>query len=625
MRTRHHITALAALLIGCTEYKFVSDNDASASEPTGDDSAAPDTGTPGSCADWSPGAPEDAVVDDACINEPESGSWSPVVEWQWESNAINPGYDHIMSTPAIANLTDDNGDGKIDDGDIPDIVFTSFSGSAYSSAGALTAISGDGSGEIWSFLTVGGETVYSAGGVAIGDIDADGEMEVCAAGVSHAVVCVSGSTGALEWAAGTETYYYGTPAMADMDGDGLSEVIFGRQIFSHDGQTLGVGGGGYGGFSSTAVVDMDGDGQLEVVGGNTAYEMDGTIMWSDGGSDGYTAVGDFDLDGRPDVVKVYGGQVTLTGNDTAMMWQVSVPDGGGGPPTVADFDGDGLPEVGVAGAYVYVVFDTDGSTLWTNPVRDYSSSRTGSSVFDFEGDGAAEVVYADEITLWVFDGATGEIELALEEHASGTLFEYPLIADVDADGSTEIILPSNDYAFSGWNGITVIGDAESSWSPARPVWNQYSYHITNIEDDGTIPQVQEENWLTWNNFRAGGTLEGLSHWLTDLSPGAVEYCLLTCDADVIQVAVHVQNTGLLDAAPSRLVLQADGGSGAVIAEEGVPLLLSGAEAVIGPLEVRRDDWGDGTVVLRLDSDELLDECDEDDNVVDLGIWPCDAP
>ena len=50
---------------------------------------------------------------------------------------------------------------------------------------------------------------------------------------------------------------------------------------------------------------------------------------------------------------------------------------------------------------------------------------TGSSVFDFEGDGAAEVVYADEETLWIFDGATGTIEMAWTEHGSGTRFEYP--------------------------------------------------------------------------------------------------------------------------------------------------------------------------------------------------------
>ena len=134
-----------------------------------------------------------------------------------------------------------------------------------------------------------------------------------------------------------------------------------------------------------------------------------------------------------------------------------------GAACVADFD-DGFPEVGL-GKAVHSS-DTDGSQLWTRGVSDYSSSVTGSSVFDFEGDGSAEVVYADEHTLWVFNGATGDILMEQTGHASGTLYEYPLIADVDGDGATEIIVASNNYTNSGWNGITVIGDSDSSCASA---------------------------------------------------------------------------------------------------------------------------------------------------------------
>lgn len=605
----------------CTEYKLNADD----RQLPGADTGLPATDTapplePGSCDDWSPGPAGEVTPDKSCVNEPVVGTWKPVIEWQWQSNKNSPGYDQIMSTPAIGNLTDDNGDGKVNEDDVPDIVFTSFSGGAYSSAGALTAISGDGSGELWSLTSLGAEQVYASGGVAIGDIDADGAVEVCVAGYTQAVVCVSGSTGALKWAAGSERAAYGAPAIADMDGDGLAEVTFGRQIFSHDGTPLGIGAGGVGGNATSIPVDMDSDGQLELLAGNTAYEMDGTTMWTDGGSDGFAAVGDFDLDGRPDVVKARSGIVTLTDNDGTQVWQVGLSGGGGGPPTVADFDGDGYPEVGVAGAYYYVVFDTDGSQLWANPVRDYSSSVTGSSVFDFEGDGAAEVVYGDEHTLWVFDGATGAVELELADHASGTLYEYPLIADVDADGSTEIIVASNNYAFSGWNGITVIGDADSSWASARPTWNQYAYSITNVNDDGTIPVSQEPNWLTWNTFRAGGTLDGLSHWLTDIAPGDVERCTETCDTDRVSLSLRVRNQGRLSAPPTQASLvRADG---VAILDVAVGALLSGEEQVLSPIEISREDWGSGSLTLVTESAEQLAECDEENNTLDLGAWPC---
>jgi hypothetical protein len=40
--------------------------------------------------------------------------------------------------------------------------------------------------------------------------------------------------------------------------------------------------------------------------------------------------------------------------------------------------------------------------------------------------------------------------------------------------------------------LTVLRDAEDRWIPARRIWNQYSYHVTNVREDGTIPQGDEE-------------------------------------------------------------------------------------------------------------------------------------
>lgn len=554
--------------------------------------------------------------DEDCIASPSVGTFNPVIEWQWSENTTQPGYDDLMATPAIGNLTDDNGDGLINEDDVPDIVFTSFAGGAYTSPGTLTAISGDGSGQLWSITSSGGVSIYAAGGVAIGDLEGDGVPEVCTAAVGASVVCMEiyNQGPVFKWSGGTEPYSVGCPSFADMDADGLSEVIFGREIFNHEGTLLGHGGAGLS-RAMTFAVDMDGDGQLEVVAGNAIYELDGSLAWSDGGTDGLVAVADFDLDGSPELVRVGGSTVQVLSPFTGTVaWTTSVPGGGGGPPTVADFDGDGLPEVGVAGLAYYTVFDTDGAVMWSNPVSDYSSSVTGSSVFDFEGDGTSEVVYADEHTLWVFDGATGAILMAQEGHASGTLFEYPLIADVDHDGSTEIIVASNNYAYSGWNGITVIGDADASWAPARPTWNQMAYHITNVEDDGTIPLVQKQNWLSWNSFRAGGTILGPSHWQVDLRFGDPELCTVECVNDQVVLTVPVENHGLLDAV--GVVVDFDGAGTTTL---DVP---SGQARWTEPTTITRQEWEPGALRLRLDPDGLLNECDPNNNVLDLGPWPC---
>ena len=44
-------------------------------------------------------------------------------------------------------------------------------------------------------------------------------------------------------------------------------------------------------------------------------------------------------------------------------------------------------------------------------------------------------------------------------------------------------------------GIEVWGDALDNWVSTRPIWNQHSYHITNVEIDGSIPEVEQSSWL----------------------------------------------------------------------------------------------------------------------------------
>jgi hypothetical protein len=277
----------------------------------------------------------------------------------------------------------------------------------------------------------------------------------------------------------------------------------------------------------------------------------------------------------------------------------------------------------VAGKAYYSLFDTDGAVLWSNPVSDYSSSITGSSVFDFEGDGASEVVYADEYTLWVFDGASGAVLMEQEGHASGTLIEYPLIADVDNDGSTEIIVASNNYSKAGWTGITVIGDANSSWAPARPIWNQFAYHITNVNNDGSIPTTQRPNWASWNNFRAGGTELGPGHWLPDLAPAQAELCLTECQDDLVSVLVPIENYGTVDAsAVSVSFMVTRNGAPAELLEQCIDVA-TGDAPWLAVEQFTRSEWGDSSLWVEVDRAGEHAECVEDNNGISLGAWPCE--
>jgi RHS repeat-associated protein len=265
------------------------------------------------------------------------------------------------------------------------------------------------------------------------------------------------------------------------------------------------------------VSDVDLDGSPEIVAGRVIYAADGTIEHQDTSlPDGWNAVGNFDDDPYAEIVLVTNGFVRLLEHDLTVKWGPVdlLGTGAGGAPTVADFDGDGQPEIGVAGANYYVVFDTDGSTLWQAATVDGSSNRTGSTVFDFQNDGFAEVVYRDEQHLWIFRGNDGAV-LFSTPVGSATTVEYPLVVDVDADGEAEIVAVSDAArplpdGTTRQPGIYIFGSSPGrSWVRARPIWNQHTYHVTNILPDGTVPAHEQPNWLApgMNHFRQNDFLE----------------------------------------------------------------------------------------------------------------------
>ena len=155
------------------------------------------------------------LSDEDCVRETGVGTFSPSVKWQWTTNSTHSGYQHIMSTPVVGNLTDDNGDGLIDEDDVPDIVFTAFSGSAYSSAGTLVAISGEDGSQLFSLSSAGGYTFFASGGVALGDLEGDGSPDICVSGYNAHLLCLE-NDGSLKWAVTGSTGGYGFPALADM-------------------------------------------------------------------------------------------------------------------------------------------------------------------------------------------------------------------------------------------------------------------------------------------------------------------------------------------------------------------------------------------------------------------------
>jgi hypothetical protein len=254
-----------------------------------------------------------------------------------------------------------------------------------------------------------------------------------------------------------------------------------------------------------------------------------------------------------------------------------------------------------------------------------SSHATGSLVFDFEGDGLPEVVYADELSLWVFDGKTGLVRLQDAAHNSRTLHEYPTVADIDSDGSAEIIVINGGSHYNEpTTGLFVIGSISDGWQRGRQVWNQHAYNIVNINEDLSIPTAPMSNWPVFNNFRSGD-LNPLSGSATADAIPLADPCLLECYLDKIVLHVRIGNAG---AASLRYGVPISVYS--ISNEERTLLATYFSEQILTPgettsnimLTLNPDDIPDGEIVVTVDEPDYVSECTEDNNTITLSGIRC---
>ena len=65
----------------------------------------------------------------------------------------------------------------------------------------------------------------------------------------------------------------------------------------------------------------------------------------------------------------------------------------------------------------------------------------------------------------------------------------------------------NDEAIAAFETAEAPSDAEERWVPSRRIWNQHSYHVSNVLEDGTIPQIEPHHWEDLNTFRTNAQVE----------------------------------------------------------------------------------------------------------------------
>lgn len=546
----------------------------------------------GVCTPWEPGE-----ADEMCRRVSEPGPVTPQLQCAWtgQPEGTSPNFRNILHTPLVADFGVASGVGSPSR---PSIVVVPASAiTSCLAPGVVQLLDGATCEPIDSLQDDESLRLQATVTPALGDIDGDGFPEIVAAGIDGGLLAfdVARPSGELSllWRStapggGVDDWKQGFcswtgVSLVDLNDDDEPEIFYEGAVWNNLGERIAivpgwlptVSTGSFGTFG-----DFDADGNVELVGAGGLWEWTGAefvLELAFPFTDFYSAVADFgdygvemgDAPGQPEIVSVRAGIIRVQTLDGTVVFTATTGESTGGPPTIADYDGDGAPEIGAAfGGANLVVDPADDATLWSVESQDRSSARTGSSVFDFNGDGRAEVVYADECYMRVYDGPTGDV-LFSQPRFSSTWNENPVVADVDGDSAAEVVVgatgpcrtddycPSHDPIFPGLRceaetdcpggacveglcrcttneecgddydcqpplagtagdnvcrsfhrecetGIRVYRDARDRWAPSRGIWNQHAYYVTNVEEDGSVPRQSA--------VRANWSEEGLNNF-----------------------------------------------------------------------------------------------------------------
>lgn len=352
----------------------------------------------------------------------------------------------------------------IDNDGFLEIVF-----STYRNDSSVYALNAEDGSLLWKVNTGG----CNDAAPLIFDVDGDGELDVVIASSCVAkTFCLEGLTGAVKW----ETLTRGSdspPSVADMNGDGIYDIIhgeFGGYVISLNGQNGGINWEIAVNVDSwvqtaPAILDIDNNGQLDFVvatwvfGGDAeiyAYTGDSAqLIWQNNLPQDFIYHGasfaDIDNDGKPELtIGSYDGFVyALNAFDGSSVWsykhQGANPYYVGAPTSIADLNNDDRYEVVFFSGNKAGVLSHTGSLLWDYTIGQGLTAFRGAAIADVNADDTLDVVFGTGTgELIGLSGGSGEevLYFDLETHygAGFDINHGPVIADFNKDGKLDVFV-----------------------------------------------------------------------------------------------------------------------------------------------------------------------------------------
>ena len=257
--------------------------------------------------------------------------------------------------------------------------------------------------------------VLTFGEPVLAQLDGDPGLEIVAAFEDGAVYVLEAPGGVVKpgWPRFIAGPIPGAPAVGDIDADGALDIVIRSESELHVFKANGTNVTGWPrtsplGQTAPVVGDLDRDGFLEIVDVTTleltAWRRDGAVQfWQPGYNSWFVSLAD--LDGG-------GGLETLTGFHEIYAydaqghllpgWPAAPLDGSIFESVVADLDGDSQREVGTPQWFGEVFgIDPDGTMLAQRYV--WGEGRSAAAVGDLDGDGGTDLVAGGQGWLYAFD------------------------------------------------------------------------------------------------------------------------------------------------------------------------------------------------------------------------------
>ncbi|MBC7763115.1 MAG: VCBS repeat-containing protein [Candidatus Saccharibacteria bacterium] len=497
---------------------------------------------------------------------PANASPAPFFTLVWEADIAGTVFG--QSSPLLQDL---NADG------VPDVIVGAHNGRLYAYDGATGSF-------MWSGAALSSTSGIDSSPSAA-DIDGDGKPEIFVG--SGMATSDTGPGALLSFRSdGTRRFatvmddgkpsnpqpgIHSSPVIGDIDRDGLPDVTFGTldidSIWSVDTNGNRKVGfpypSGDTNFSTPALADLDGDGVTDFVIGNDQTPPTpgacGTIRGITGtGAQLFQknmteivrsspAVGDIDGDGTPEIVVGTGNNWSNSANTTAASQAacpgavdstnifVLRPDGsvkrtigtGGNTfpsPILADWNGDGRRDIIIGtstqtrpanlGGQVIVYDGASGAELSRNFA---GGSRedivAGVSAADFDGDGKQDVAVSTGSGTYVRQGGTGAL---IGQVNVGQLSSQatPSIADMDGNGRLDMVTasfkPGGGAVLQRWQTTTARGAVSAmSWP---------TFHHDNRRTGNVNPPPLVQAPVDYCSSDAQG------YWMTAADGGVYSFC-----------------------------------------------------------------------------------------------------